>query len=172
MTVLYETARCLVRQFTPEDLDDFASLCADPLVLRYVGDGTTLTRSEVADWIEICKRKYRDRGYGTSAVYLKADNRFLGYCGVVRAPENAFDELVYVFHQFGWGQGFATEVAAPMLDYVFSRSALTRIYATIDPANLASVHVAEKLGFHYEKTEPDELGPVAYYVIHRKDLRP
>ncbi len=41
------TARLFIRHFQPADLDGFAALCADPAVLRYVGDGATLSRSEV-----------------------------------------------------------------------------------------------------------------------------
>jgi RimJ/RimL family protein N-acetyltransferase len=48
---VFETERLFVRHFAPDDLDDFAALCADPVVMRYVGDGQTLPRSEVALWI-------------------------------------------------------------------------------------------------------------------------
>ncbi|MEJ6683118.1 MAG: GNAT family N-acetyltransferase [SAR86 cluster bacterium] len=161
------TERLYVRQFQMTDLDVFAALCADAVVLRYVGDGTPLTRSEVANWIQICEQKYANRRYGTSAVFTRSDDRFIGYCGVVRAPNNDFDELVYVFHSDVWGQGFATEVATAMLDYVFSISALTDIYATIDPLNTASIGVVKKLGFEYDRAEMDGLGPVAFYRLSR-----
>ena len=164
---IYLTERLYVRQFQITDLDVFASLCADALVLRYVGDGRPLARREVAAWIRICEQKYTDRGYGTSAVFTRGDDRFIGYCGVVRAPNNNFDELVYVFHQKYWGQGFATEAAAPMLDHVFSLSKLEDIYATIDPQNAPSIRVAEKLGYEYDREETDELGPVAFYRLSR-----
>lgn len=52
--ILFETPRLEVRHFQPSDLDVFAALCADPNVMRYVGDGTILSRSEVARWIEVC----------------------------------------------------------------------------------------------------------------------
>ena len=161
------TERLYVRQFEMTDLDVFAVLCADAVVLRYVGDGTPLARSEVANWIQICEQKYATRGYGTSAVFTRSDDRFIGYCGVVRAPNNDFDELVYVFHSAVWGQGFATEAAAAMLDYVFSISALADIYATIDPLNTASIGVVKKLGFEYDREEMDDLGPVAFYRLSR-----
>ena len=61
---LFETERLLVRHFGPDDLDDFAALCADSEVMRYVGDGETLPCGEVARWIEICQTKYETRvGY-------------------------------------------------------------------------------------------------------------
>ena len=164
---IFTTERLSVRHFRLDDLDDFAVLCADPQVMRYVGDGTTLPRAEVARWIGICQEKYAARGYGTSAVFER-DGDFIGYCGVVRAPGNDFDELIYVFHRRVWGKGYASEVGRAMLEYVFAHSSLIKIYATIYPENHASVHVVTKLGFTFEREEPDDDGtPVAYYVIDR-----
>ncbi len=56
---LFETARLVVRQFTSADLDAFATLCTDPQVMRYVGDGTTLPRGEVERWIGVCQHTAR-----------------------------------------------------------------------------------------------------------------
>ena len=171
LETIFTTERLLVRHFYPGDLDVFAALCADPQVMRYVGDGTTLPRSEVVRWIGICQEKYAARGYGTSAVFERASGDFIGYCGVVRAPGNDFDELIYVLHTHVWGQGYTTEAAGAMLRYVFERAPLDRIYATIYPENHASVHVVTKLGFAFEREEPyDDRKPVAYYVIHRSTL--
>ena len=163
---MLETERLLVRHFQTDDLDAFAELCADPEVMRYVGDGTTLSRAEVEHWLEVCQNKYATRGYGTSAVVEKT-GAFVGYCGVVRAPGNEFDELIYVFHRRVWGQGYAAEVGRAMLAYVFARSSLTHIYATIYAANLPSQRVAEKLGMRLEReiTEPE--GIVRVYVTER-----
>ncbi len=140
---LFETDRLVVRQFTSADLDAFAALCADPHLMRYVGDGTTLPRAEVERWIGVCQRKYVDRGYGTSAVVEKRTGRFIGYCGVVGGAGHAFDELIYVYHRDTWGQGYATEAGRAMLDYVFGQSSLERIYATIYKENRASIKVVE-----------------------------
>ncbi len=168
---MFTTQRLFVRQFQPDDLDDFAALCADPQVMHFVGDGATLPRSEVERWIRICQEKYATRGYGTSAVFEKATGAFIGYCGVVRAPGNDFDELIYVYHVTAWGKGYATEAGRAMIEYVFGRSALDRIYATIHPDNAASIHVATKLGFRYDRQEIDEDGTSTnFYVIERNFL--
>lgn len=165
---MFETERLLVRHFCPDDLDAFAELCADPEVMRYIGDGATLPRSEVARWIEVCRDKYATR-YGTSAVFEKTTGEFVGYCGIVRVPGNDFDELIYVFHRRAWGHGYATEVSRAMLEYVFSRSSLSTIYATIYADNHASHKVAAKLGMTVEKevVDPDDKA-VVFHVINRE----
>jgi RimJ/RimL family protein N-acetyltransferase len=167
---MFTTERLLVRHFTPDDLDDFAALCADPLAMRYMGDGETLPRSEVERWIGICQQKYATRGYGTSAVFERASSRFIGYCGVVRAPDRDFDEIVYAYHVAFWGKGYATEAGRAMLAYVFARSPLDQIWATIHGENANSLRVAGKLGMHFVRAEQDEDGSsTMYYVIDRKE---
>jgi len=165
---MFKTERLSVRHFGPDDLDAFAE-CADPEVMRYVGDGATLPRAEVARWIDACQQKYAARGYGTSAVFEKEMGEFVGYCGVVRAPGNAFDELIYVFHRRAWGRGYATEVGRAMLAYVFAHSSLNKIYATIYADNHTSRKVADKLGMTVEKEILDPDGKaVVFHVIRRE----
>lgn len=162
--MMLETDRLFARHFEKEDLDDFAALCADAEVMRFVGDGTTLERSQVAGWIDVCQEKYAKRGYGTSAIFERSTGDFVGYCGVVRAPEQDFDELIYVFRRKCWGKGYATEIGREMLAHVFKISALDSISATIDPSNEPSKHVAAKLGM----TEtPFTDKTVSYWTIQR-----
>ena len=161
---MFETGRLRVRHFVDNDLDDFAALCADPAVMRFVGDGTTLDRADVARWIRICQEKYATRGYGTSAVMERETGAFVGYCGVVRPPDQDFDELIYVLHRRSWGKGYATEVGRAMLAHVFDVSTLSSISATIDPHNEQSKRVAARIGMVETPYSDDS---VSYWVIGR-----
>lgn len=162
--MMFETSRLYARHFRKDDLEVFAALCADPEVMRFVGDGPTLAREEVAHWIEVCRDKYANRGYGTSAIFEKTTGRFIGYCGVVKAPDRSFDELIYVFRQESWGKGYATEIGHAMLTYIFSISNLDSISATIDPNNEQSKQVAAKLGMAESPTNDSS---VSYWTIQR-----
>ena len=53
MSPLFETERLFVRHFAHDDLDVFAALCANPDVMRSMGDGNTLPRETVAHWIDM-----------------------------------------------------------------------------------------------------------------------
>lgn len=165
---MFRTPRLFARWFRPDDLDDFAALCADPQVMRYVDDGTTLDRAGVARWIEVCQRKYADRGYGTSGVFERESGDFVGYCGVVRAPGRDFDELIYVLNRRFWGRGYAAEIGGAMLDHVFAISSLDEVAATIHPANLPSRRVAARMGM-VERPDraPADADGTMYYVVTR-----
>lgn len=60
-------------------------------------------------------------------------------------------ELGYRISQSFGGQGLAIEAAKTALNYGFYELKLPRIVAIVEPENIASVRVIEKLGMHYEK---------------------
>ncbi len=50
------------------------------------------------------------------------------------------------------GQGLAFEATSALIDYVFRTIEVHRLAATIDPRNLKSVALIERLGFRLEGT--------------------
>lgn len=57
-----------------------------------------------------------------------------------------------------------------MLEYVFARTTLDAIYITIDSRNAASLHIADKLGFRFELTEPEEDGTTTLVYSLKRNL--
>ena len=73
----------------------------------------------------------------------------IGYCGLFfMANVNGREEVEigYRLARPFWGQGYATEAATAVRDYAFDTLHLPRLIALIDPSNVASMGVAEKLG--------------------------
>jgi ribosomal-protein-alanine N-acetyltransferase len=69
-----------------------------------------------------------------------------------------------------WGKGYATEAAGAVRDYAFDMLTVSRLISLVDPQNIASIRVVEKLGMCYEKDvmllsydHPDHL-----YAVYRK----
>lgn len=52
-----------------------------------------------------------------------------------------------------WGKGYALEASQKMIELAFSQCRLHRLEAYIMSANERSVHLIERLGFHYEGTD-------------------
>jgi RimJ/RimL family protein N-acetyltransferase len=61
--------------------------------------------------------------------------------GLVRRSVGAFDRSV-------WKRGYATEAAAKCIDWAFEEIGWTEVMHFIDPANTASIALAQRLGSH------------------------
>lgn len=149
-----ETERLLLRQWLDEDLEPFASLCADPRVMEFLP--ATLTRSETAQMIARIRRGFERHGFGLWAVELPRSHRsegrteMIGFIGLsVPAFEAHFMPCVEIAWRLArghWGQGYATEGARAVLDLAFDLTGLQEVVAFTVPGNLASRRVMEKLG--------------------------
>jgi [ribosomal protein S5]-alanine N-acetyltransferase len=163
--VIFETERLLARHLELDDSDDLYTITSDAELMRYMGDGQPLSRELTEKWIRVSINNYATKGYGCSAVIDKWDGAFIGFCGLVRSehaepPDDA--ELIYALRKPYWGHGLATEVATAMLAYGKQSCGLKRIIATIDPANTASIQVANKIGFQFAETVLDSDGLPTY----------
>ena len=131
-------------------MEPYARMCADPEVMRYIGDGATLTREQSEGQISRFVRHWEERGFGLWALEEKASGAFVGFVGLLHHddwPEGDHKvEVGWRLDRAHWGGGFATEGAAASVRYGFERVGLERIISIIQPANLASRRVAEKVG--------------------------
>jgi len=87
------------------------------------------------------------------AIDKKESGETIGYCGLFYYPDicgQPETEIGYRLARSFWGYGYATESARSIQNYAFNSLDLSRLIALIDPQNIASVHVVEKLGFSYE----------------------
>ena len=83
------------------------------------------------------------------AVINKNTNELIGDIGIHFIDEQQV-ELGYTIAKQHQGLGFATEAAFAVIDFLFSELKKHRITASIDPENIASVALLEKLGFRKE----------------------
>ena len=138
----------------------------DEEVMRF-GDGVQ-TKEWVQDWLHTClEHYYQTWGFGPYAVVEQSSAGVIGYCGLFFFPDiggQAEVEIGYRLARFAWGKGYATEAARAVRDFAFNTLSIKRLIAMIDPSNVASIRVAEKIGMHYEKevtfegyTHPDHM---------------
>ncbi|GAB3268098.1 GNAT family N-acetyltransferase [Chitinimonas naiadis] len=171
MTVWIDTARLRLRPWRAQDLDDFAALTANADVMRWVGDGSLLSREATADWIEKANGNLARWGYGTHAVTARDGGTVMGWAGLIHT-DNALlparAEIIYALKPDCWGKGYATELAGAMTDWAWRHTALDDIIATVDPTNLGSLAVLGKLGFLplLERLDEDGL-PEAHWLLSR-----
>src|SRR5215510_16473925 len=106
--VTLETDRLLLRTFREEDFEDYASFCADPEVMRFLG-GKTLNRLEAWRHIAFMIGHWHLRGYGPWAAIEKATGKLVGRIGFLNPVGWPAFELGWTLGRPFWGKGYATE---------------------------------------------------------------
>ena len=128
------------------DLDAYAGMCADPQVMRYIGAGATLTRSEAWRNIALVLGHWHLRGYGLWAVEEQCSGEFVGRVGCFNPDGWPGLEVGWMLRRESWGRGYATEAARAAIRFAFSELDQPRVISLIQPDNDASIRVAERLG--------------------------
>lgn len=174
-TVLLETQRLVLRQFSADDLDLLVALDSDPDVMRYITGGTATSRDELAEvvlprWL----RYYEDSsGFGFWAAEDRQAGEFVGWFHLRPSYDREVSppELGYRIARRFWGLGLATEGSIGVLAYAFNRLQVERIVAETMVAHAASRRVMEKAGLRLveyftadwpHRIPGDEFGDVRY----------
>ncbi|MEQ8674024.1 MAG: GNAT family N-acetyltransferase [Aggregatilineales bacterium] len=174
-----KNTRLIIRELTMNDLQDAHQTYVDA---DWVDTDVTAEQAldERREWLEWTVRNYRALGnlyqppYGDRAITLH-DGTFVGMVGIVPClgefgvlpyfagrgfgcPHTATAEmgLFWALLKAHQGQGYATEAAQTIIDYLFNERNLDRIIAQTDHDNLASQQVMERLGMRLDRNpNPD-----------------
>lgn len=172
MALILETPRLILRHQVISDLDDLWALYQNPNITKYIPDAPR-SREEAQEELEWHMHGHpRHPELGLWATIHKETGTFIGRCGLLPwTIDGQYDvEVAYTLSQAYWGQGLATEVAQAILYYGFNALSLSRLICLIDPENIASQRVAEKMGMQWERTvdgwEGDNI-PFYIYSIHK-----
>jgi RimJ/RimL family protein N-acetyltransferase len=140
------TKRLLLRPWRDDDLESFAALCADPVVMEHFPSVWTRERSETA--MALIRAHIEREGWGLWAVELPGVESFIGFTGLSRPSFLPGEiEVGWRLARHAWGSGYATEGAAAAIDWAFANLPADELISMTVPANVRSQRVMEKLGF-------------------------
>ncbi|MGI9523282.1 MAG: GNAT family N-acetyltransferase [Hyphomicrobiaceae bacterium] len=146
------TKRLKLRGWRLEDAEPLTRLYEDPDA-RFLGGTGDFARAwrvmamEVGHWVL--------RGYGMWAVERLDTREFAGLCGLWHPGDWKELELGWSIVPTQRGQGFATEAAKAGRNYAYRVLNATSLVSYIDPDNIRSIRVAERLNCLRE--EPIEI---------------
>ncbi|MFG1927778.1 GNAT family N-acetyltransferase [Cryptosporangium sp. NPDC048952] len=159
-----ETERLFLRPLTVDDVDTIVDLHADPRVNQFVG---SYTRAEALARLTTIERQWNERGHGQCAVELKSTGELIGRSGLRYWDEFDETEVGWTFRAEHWGHGYATEAARACVDWGFAHLPIDYLTAMIRPANLASIRVAERLGFSVRRDDVLGNEPITIFALNR-----
>lgn len=137
----------------PEDAADLYRIYSDPETMRFMGKAPASVEEERGNILSHVANHYDLRGVGLWATILKGRGELIGRCGLMRKLIGGAEEveIAYLLGREYWGKGLATEAAEAILRLGVEGYGFRRIVAVINPANVASIRVAEKVGMSYER---------------------
>jgi RimJ/RimL family protein N-acetyltransferase len=143
---MINTDRLILRKMREDDEESLFEIFSDPVAMRYFG--LTFSRARMTRWVMDNLQHERQYGFSLLSVVLKANGEVIGDCGL--ETDEIEGELTiglgFDFKRVYWGHGYATEAARAVLEYGFSDLELSSVSGWIDPQNLPSQRVAERIG--------------------------
>jgi RimJ/RimL family protein N-acetyltransferase len=170
-----QTKRLMLRQWREGDLEPFATLNADPEVMRYFP--APLTREESDALVGRASAKIEEQGWGLWAVEVVGQTPFAGFVGLAAPGFDAhFTPAVEVGWRLAreqWGKGYATEGARAALAFGFDELGLAEVVSFTSVANERSRRVMERLGMARDPADDFDhpllppAHPVRRHVLYR-----
>lgn len=150
------TERLLLRTIVPDDRAAIGAYCADPEVTRYLpfpalDDAGLTTRME-----RLVAATAPSAPGEMLGLAVEHDGVLVGDLMLRLAEAHSpgqspsIGELGWVFAPAHTGRGFATESASALVDLAFTHYPLHRLMARLDPRNVASARLCERLGMRLE----------------------
>lgn len=137
------TERLVMRPLTVAYLPDMLDLYSDPQVIRFL---KPLDEAGHLSRLRENETMWASRGYGRVAVHDRATGRFLGRGGLHHWTQFEEVEVGWVLRADAWGRGWASESGRAWTRWAFEHLDVPYVTACIDPENLPSRAVAERLG--------------------------
>jgi RimJ/RimL family protein N-acetyltransferase len=176
------TERLILRPWRDEDLEPFARLNADPVVMEFLGGPRGRDESDAL--AARIRADMERRGWALWALEVKgpveggaAGVPFAGFVGLSVPSFNAhFTPCVEIGWRLAkehWGKGYACEAAAACLRFAFENLRLQQVVAFTVPLNKRSIRVMERIGmsrdaagdFEHPKLPPGN--PLRQHVLYR-----
>lgn len=138
------TERLLLRDWDSQDLDAYAAIIADPLVMEHIGNGKPRPRSQAEDFIRTVMAHQQSRGWTRFAVEHAASGQLMGFCGV--DDKTGHFDFGWRYARSFWGAGFGFEAASAALWVCQNTFSLTHIISQSYPENEGSIRIMQKMG--------------------------
>lgn len=144
------TERLIIRRPVETDLHDFLAYRNDAEILKFlpiqpVDEETALKNLKK----QVILDEENDTGWIMFAIELKSEKKMIGEVGIYISPlHKSSGDIGWSVHKDYHRNGYATEGARAVLNYVFKIRKLDKVTATCVSENNASSMLMTRLGMH------------------------
>ena len=162
------TDRMILTALSLDHWPAYAAMWADPRTTEFIGGKP---RSTTESWGKFSASAglWNLLGYGYWAFTDRQSGGLLGVGGLSQwhrgIPQlDGFPEAGWGFAPQAWGKGYATEAITAVLEWSDSALKAAEVRCIIDPGNVVSRRVAEKLGFVQFGSCDEPIGPTDLFA--------
>jgi len=147
-----ETKRLTLKKIESKHAKELITFWGDENVTKYTDFESFTSLSNIEDVIQWMGSKFSELSGIRWGIFLKKKSKLIGTCGFNSWIINKSNkgEIGYDLHPKYWNQGIMSESLKEILKYGFNEMKLHRIEAFIDPNNITSQKLLEKLKFTKE----------------------
>jgi len=141
------SAQLRFKKYTAEDFQQYYRIVRDEQNMQFItGYGMSVAQASVK-FAQILKINAQDPLLGYFLIELDS-KEFIGECKLVPFRENSNQfEVGYLLKKEYWMRGFGTKVCQSMLDLAQSVNPQMDLIGLINPENIGSKRILEKMGF-------------------------
>lgn len=142
------TERCIIRNFILDDASDLYEILSDSMVMKYIEPPFSMEQTKAF----IAHAGLCDIPLVYALVWRKTE-KVIGHVIFHPYEEESF-EIGWILKQSYWCKGIATEITTELIKYA-AASGIKSFIIECNPMQSASIHIAKKLGFVFERKDEE-----------------
>ena len=176
MSIIIETERLILRQFSEDDAFELNKICNEEYILKWMPDWKSDVESRLK-WISWVHKKYSVATKTDARIMLavteKTDGKIIGMVGIGNKEEvdNEIEVAYFISEKYS-NKGYTSEAAKAIVKWSFDTLKLDYLIAIVELDNYPSQKVIEKCGFKRLETRmilnsgDTEEKPFYYYRLY------
>ena len=176
---ILESDRLLFRPFQKKDVKQLFKIRSNEQVMKFMDIISLKKEKESETLIKSYIHEFKHNTGITWAIVEKRENLLIGSFSYWRIIKNhCRAEFGYSLHPDYWGKGYMTETFQTLLEYGFNQMHLHSMEANVNPENLQSIKLLERVGFKKEAyfrenfyTNKNSFADSIIYCLLESDIR-
>ena len=146
-----ESERLLFREIKLSDAKELFLIRSNDKVMKFMDTKRLESLEDSEKLIRSINESFKNKSGINWAIIEKSSNKMVGYFGFWRIiPEHCRAEIGYALNPKYWENGFMTETLKTLIKFGFDKINFHSIEANVNPGNISSIKLLEKIGFKKE----------------------
>lgn len=137
-----------IRALKTSDTSEIIDIFSDEETIKYYARLPIKTKEQAEKYLKRLIHGYDNKIFLRWAIAKKDTDQLIGLISIHYIDYTSRNSKIgYILNRSYWNQNIMTQVLQPSLKFLFEEAKFHRIEAEIDPGNVASMKLAQKLGF-------------------------